>query len=283
MMRIALHFFTALGLLATTSGFANDPSLPAMIDAHAHYSALDAAVFSADTVLAKLDVAGVRRMVVTSSPPDLVQGLYRHAPERIIPLLGVYASDLHKANWVHDPGLPERVAAQLQHGTWAGIGELHLFARDAQQPVFAQLVRLAAARKLVLMIHGDAEVVEQAFAVAPGARVLWAHLGTQPEPAVLEAMLARFPRLWIDTSVRDERIAPDGTLLPAWRALFERHPERIVVAVDTFSVNRWRQYEAVVAQIRNWVDPLPQPLKSKLLHDNAAQLFESFLLPRTRQ
>jgi predicted TIM-barrel fold metal-dependent hydrolase len=283
MMRIALHFFTALWLLAATSGFANGPSLPAMIDAHAHYSAPDAAVFSADAVLAKLDAAGVRRMVVTSSPPDLAQALYRHAPERIIPLLGVYASDLHKANWVHDPDLPERMAAQLQHGTWAGIGELHLFARDARQPVFTQLVRLAAAHKLVLMIHGDAEVVEQAFAVAPEVRVLWAHLGTQPEPAALDAMLSRFPRLWIDTSVRDERIAPDGTLLPQWRALFERHPERFVVAVDTFSVNRWRQYETVVTRIRNWVDPLPQPLKSKLLHDNAAQLFKSFLLPRTHQ
>jgi Amidohydrolase len=283
MMRMALCLLAAPGLLAATSGFAHGPSLPAMIDAHAHYSAPDAAVFSADAVLAGLDAAGVRRVVVTSSPPDLAQALYRHAPERIIPLLGVYASDLHKDNWVHDPGLPERVAAQLQHGTWAGIGELHLFARDARQPVFGALVRLAAARKLVLMIHGDAEVIEQAFAVAPEAQVLWAHLGTQPEPAVLDAMLARFPQLWIDTSVRDERIAPNGTLLPQWWALFERHPDRFVVAVDTFSVNRWRQYETVVARIRNWVDPLPQPLKSRLLHDNAAQLFESFLLQRTRQ
>jgi Tat protein secretion system quality control protein TatD with DNase activity len=283
MIRITLCLFTALSLLAATNGFAHDPSLPAMIDAHAHYSAPDAAALSADAVLARLDAAGVRRMVVTSSPPDLAQALYRHAPERFVPLLGVYTSDLQKANWVHDPGLPERVATHLQLGTWAGIGELHLFAEDARQPVFAALVRLAAARKLVLMIHGDAEVVDQAFAIAPEARVLWAHLGTQPEPAALDAMLARFPQLWIDTSVRDERIAPEGTLLPAWRALFERHPDRFVVAVDTFSVNRWQQYESVVAGIRNWVDPLPQPLKSKLLHDNAAQLFESFFLKHTRQ
>jgi predicted TIM-barrel fold metal-dependent hydrolase len=86
-----------------------------------------------------------------------------------------------------------------------------------------------------------------------------------------------FSALWIDTSVRDARIAPDGTLLPEWRALFERHPDRFVVAVDTFSVNRWQQYEAVVAQIRGWVAPLPQPLRDNLLHDNAARLFETFL------
>jgi predicted TIM-barrel fold metal-dependent hydrolase len=96
-------------------------------------------------------------------------------------------------------------------------------------------------------------------------------------------MLARHPGLWIDTSVRDERIAPGGRLLPEWRALFEAHPERFVVAVDTFSVNRWQQYEAVASQIHSWVEPLPQPLKNNLLHDNAARLFDSFLPPPTRR
>ena len=93
-------------------------------------------------------------------------------------------------------------------------------------------------------------------------------------------MLQRYPdTLWIDTSVRDERIAPDGTLLPAWRALFERHPDRFVVAVDTFSVNRWQHYGEVVAHIRGWTDALPQPLKGNLLHDNAARLFDRFQPP----
>jgi predicted TIM-barrel fold metal-dependent hydrolase len=125
-------------------------------------------------------------------------------------------------------------------------------------------------------------VVEQAFAVAPKVRVLWAHLGTQPEPDALAAMLGRFPGLWIDTSVRDERIAPGGVLMPEWRKLFERHTERFVAAVDTFSVNRWHHYEEVVADIRRWTDPLPQPLKDNLLHDNAARLFNAFQPPPTR-
>lgn len=281
MRQAALALLLALGAL-TAAGTRAQP-LPPMIDAHAHYSAPAAAAFSPEAIVARLDAAGVRRLVVTSSPPQLAQQLYRRAPERVILLLGVYDSDLNKANWVHDAGLPARVAAQLRDGTWAGIGELHLFAGDAQQPVFAQLVRLAAAGKRVLMVHGDAEVVEQAFAVAPGLRLLWAHLGTDPRPDLLAAMLTRHPGLWIDTSVRDDRIAPGGRLLPEWRALFEAHPERFVVAVDSFSVNRWQQYAAVVSQIRSWVEPLPQPLKAKLLHDNAARLFDSFLPPPTRR
>jgi hypothetical protein len=274
MARARLLLAVLAGLLI--AGAAATP-LPPMIDAHAHYSAADAAVFTPAEILARLDAAAVRRLAVSGSPPQLAQQLYRHAPERVIPLLGVYGSDLDKGNWMHDATLPARVAAQLQDGVWAGIGELHLFAQDAQQPVFAQLVRLAAAHDLMLLLHGDPEIVEQAFAVAPQVRVLWAHLGTRPQPDALAAMLARFPGLWIDTSVRDARIAPDGTLLPEWRVLFERHPDRFVVAVDTFSVNRWQQYAAVVAQIRGWVAPLPQPLRDNLLHDNAARLFETFL------
>lgn len=266
-------------LLAGCGGSSAAAELPPMIDAHAHYSASEAAALSPAHVVAKLDAAGVRQLVLTSSPPQLTQTLYRHAPGRVIPLLGVYESDRHKGNWVHDATLPARVAAQLKRGVWAGIGELHLFARDAHQPVFTQLVRLAAAHSLVLMIHGDADVVAQVFALEPGVRVLWAHLGTVPEPARLSAMIERYPLLWIDTSVRDERIAPDGRLLPAWRRLFERHPERFAVAVDSFSVNRWQHYEQVVTRIRGWVDPLPQPLKQNLLHDNAARLFESFRPP----
>ena len=271
MMRRAARLVACLALAALPARAA-----PPMIDAHAHYSAPDATAFTPAEIIAKLDAAGVARLVATSSPPHLAQTLYRFAPSRIIPLLGVYEADLHKGSWVHDATLPARVAAQLDAGHWAGIGELHLFAADARAPVFEQLVKLADARMLVLMLHGDAAVVERAFDLAPDVRVLWSHLGTEPVPALLDAMLARFPNLWIDTSVRDERIAPGGTLLPAWRALFERHPERFLVAVDTFSVNRWRQYGEAVATIRRWVEPLPEPLQSNLLHDNAARLFDRF-------
>jgi hypothetical protein len=263
--------------LASTPPAEGDP-LPPMIDAHAHYTAEDAKAFSPEAVVAKMNAAGVRRLVVTGSPPELAQHLYQYAPERLIPLLGVYGAGASKANWMHDKALPKKAAAWLENGRWAGIGELHLFGEDAGNPVFAELVRLAEARKLVLMLHGDAEVVGRAFELAPGVQVLWAHLGADPRPEILAGMLDRYPdRLWIDTSVRDERIAPGGKLLPEWRALFLRYPDRFLVAVDTFSVNRWRHYEEVVAQIRAWVEPLPEEVKRKLLYDNAARLFEGFL------
>lgn len=259
-------------LLALGPAPAPAAPLPQMVDTHSHYTVADAETLPPAEVVARLDAAGVRRVVVSGTPPHLAQRLHRHAPDRVWPFLGVYASERDKATWMHDAQLPQRVRAQLDAGHWAGLGELHLFARDAGSPVFADLVRLADERRLVLMIHGDVEVVDRVFALAPRARVLWAHLGTVPEPALLDDALARHRdrALWVDTSVRDERIAPGGVLRAEWRELFERHPARFVVAVDTFSTRRWERYGEIVSAIRTWVAMLPPPLARRLLRDNAA-------------
>lgn len=250
-----------------------------MIDAHAHYTADDAAVLSPQQIVEKLDAAGVERIVISGSPWLHARELHEQAPARVIPLLGVYASHAGKALWMHDRKLPGRVAARLAEGDWAGIGELHLFARDADSPVFAELVRMADAHGLMLLIHGDPAVVERAFEIAPEVRVLWAHLGTVPAPGIVARMLERHAEhaLWVDTSVRDERIASDGMLLPEWRDLFEAYPDRFVVAVDTFSTNRWRNYGDVVAGIRRWLTALSPDVQERLLWRNAEALFAPWL------
>lgn len=253
------------------------------IDAHSHYTAADTRNLDPAGVIAKLDEAGISRMVVSGTPAALAHQLHEHAPERIIPLLGVYGDDADKATWMRDRGLPERVAAQLKTGRWAGIGELHLFAEDARNEVFEALVRMAAQKGLMLLIHGDPEVVDHAFRIAPDVRVLWAHLGTEPTPQAVRQMLDRHRQraLWIDTSVRDDRIAPEGRLLPAWRDLFESHPERFVVAIDAFSPGRWSRYAQVANQIRRWTDALHPSTRDRLLRLNAEALFEPWLRPPT--
>ena len=171
------------------------------------------------------------------------------------------------------------MATHLTQGTWAGIGELHLFAHDAHSPVFAELVQLAHTHNLMLLIHGDPEVIGRAFELAPTVRILWAHLGTVPDAAVVQSVLERHAQraLWIDTSVRDDRIAPGGQLLPEWRQLFQAHPTRFVVAVDTFSAHRWGRYGEVTTQIRQWVAGLPPSVQERLLWRNAEALFAPWI------
>ena len=267
-----------IGMLSTGLALA-DQRPGTLIDAHSHYTATDERSLSAADIIAKLDASGVSRVVITGTPGHLARELHAHAPRRVIPILGVYESDADKGTWMMDRGLPARVATQLQSGEWAGIGELHLFARHADNEVFAELVRLADRHGLMLLLHGDPEIVDQAFAIAPRIRVLWAHLGTVPEPSEVTRVIQRHAdkALWIDTSVRDERIAPRGQLLPAWREVFEAHPHRFVVAVDAFSTRRWGRYKAIVSHIRQWVGDLPPALQEKILWRNAEALFEPWL------
>lgn len=256
--------------LALSRGLAAQP----LFDTHLHYSADDAAAFTPAQILATLDRNDIAHAVVTGTPAAHTEALFRYAPARIVPFLGVYRSDADKIRWPHDAELPARVEQALTDGIWRGIGELHIFAADRDSAVFRRLVELAAARDLPLLMHADPEVIDTLFAIAPQATVLWAHAGTEPRPALLADYLARYPRLYVDLSVRDERIAPDGKLAGDWRALFLAHPDRFLVGVDTFSVNRWRTFDALAARIRAWLAQLPPEIAEKLARGNATALFK---------
>jgi predicted TIM-barrel fold metal-dependent hydrolase len=117
-------------------------------------------------------------------------------------------------------------------------------------------------------------VIDSVYEHSPDARVIWAHAGAYPYPRLLHDYLARYPRLYIDLSVRNERIAPDGELDPEWENLLWEYPERFMVGVDTFSIERWRQYGIVATRIRKWLSQLPEDIASGIAHDNAANVFK---------
>jgi len=266
---------TDLGLAALLLALA----LPAtartpLFDAHLHYQAEQRAAIPPQAILDTLADNGIEHAVITSTPPDNAQVLHELAPERIVPFLGVYRDAADKPNWMHDETLPARVEQWLDEGDWRGIGELHIFGRDRASPVFKRLVEMAAERELVLMIHGDLEIIDRLFAIEPASQVIWAHLGADPDPTVLRAALARHPHgLFIDTSVRDERfLDDDGRLLPEWRALFLDHPNRFLVGVDTYSLPRWRRFSEAADTIRQWLNQLPPSVADRIARENAREL-----------
>ncbi|MCL7745295.1 TatD family hydrolase [Guyparkeria hydrothermalis] len=266
---VALALWLAALLFATPVA-AQTP----LFDAHLHYNAEQRAAIAPDEILATLEANGIEHAVVTSMPPETVQALAQLAPERIVPFLGVYRTRADKERWMHQPDLPERVIDWLEAGDYRGIGELHIFGRDRNSPVLERLVRIAAERDLVLMIHGDLAIIDRIFAIAPTVQVLWAHLGANPDPTILRAALARHPQhLYIDTSVRDARFLDErGDLRPEWRALFLDHPYRFVVGVDTYSTKRWQAYGEVASTIRRWLDQLPVSVARRIGRENAREL-----------
>ena len=258
------------GGLWAASALAVEP----LFDAHLHYSAEDAQQFTPAEIIAILDRNRIMRAVVTGTPAEHTAALFKHAPTRIVPFLGVYRSAADKTGWPQDDGLPARVEQALESGIWRGIGELHLFADDRDSPVFRRLVEIATRRDLPLLIHGDPAVIDRLYEIAADATVIWAHAGAYPYPELIADYLARHPRLFVDLSVRDARIAPEGRLAEKWRLLFLAHPKRFMIGVDTFSVARWRAFDSVTADIRAWLAQLPPDIAAQLARENALALFE---------
>ncbi|MBD3671728.1 MAG: TatD family hydrolase [Gammaproteobacteria bacterium] len=240
-----------------------------LFDAHLHYNQSQRSSVSLEDVVSSLTRNDVRHALVTSRPPQLVQQLYQQAPDRVLPMLGVYQTLEDKESWYMDRQLPERVEADLKSGHWMALGELHLFAEHRHRPVFHALVQLAVTYRLPLMIHGDPAVIDTLYEMAPGHPVIWAHAGTFPYPDLLADYLGRYPALHVDVSVRDGRIAPAGVLSDDWYQLLILHPDRFMVGVDTFSPGRWQDYDQVAAGIRHWLSQLPPDVAQNIAFENA--------------
>ena len=245
-----------------------------IFDAHLHYNLEDVQQYPVDKVLSILSKAKVAKAVVTSRPPQQVLLLHQRAPSIIVPILGVYRTPEDKQKWMHDSTLPNRVEQQLAKGPWRGVGELHIFAKDRDSLVFTRVVELAAAHALPLLMHSDPAVIDAIFKHSPNVKVVWAHAGAYPFPPLLRDYLDRYPNLYIDLSVRDQRIAPMGKLSAEWELLLMEYSERFLVGVDTYRMQRWGNYHKVVKWTRKWLRQLPSEVSAAIGHKNGQRIFK---------
>jgi len=266
--------FVVLSSLLISSAFSMaSPPSPGWIDAHLHYTADQAQEFTPADILRILDQHEVNAALVTSSPAELALQLHQLAPDRIIPFLGLYQGYQGKQTWHQDRDLPTRVAQTLKNNAWRGVGELHLFAEHRHSSVFRDIVLLATEHNLPLLMHADPAVIDKLYEIAPNVTVIWAHAGAYPYPPLLGDYLNRYPNLYIDLSMRNERVAPSGILNPEWELLFMDHPDRFMVGVDTFSSNRWRTYSKLIEETRWWLNQLPPEITARIRQKNARELF----------
>lgn len=242
-------------------------------DTHLHYDSENSKSLSPLDIIRILTDSGVNKAVITSEPPALVMQLHELDPERIVPMLGVYRNASEKFTWMHDSSLPGRLAKHLNNKHWAAIGELHIFARDRHSSNFSQIIKLAAENGLAVMLHTDPAVIDTVFEIEPRSRIIWAHAGAFPYPDLLDDYLNRYPGLYLDLSVREERIMVNGNIDDAWYELIINHSDRILLGVDTFSTQRWYDYGKVASTIRKMVEQFPKDIQKQLLSGNAKKLF----------
>ena len=248
-----------------------------IFDAHLHYQPAHADSFDPKAIVAKFDRSGVKRALVTSRDPALLEALMQAAPGRIVPFLDVYAGLANRLGWVRERDLPERVRAQIEAGLstgeWAGIGELHIFAGDRQKQTFQALIAIADEFGLPVMIHGDPAVIDRAYELHPNLRILWAHAGTFPYPPLVRDYLNRYPNLYVDLSMRSDRLNAEVPMPEDWELLLIDHASRFMVGVDTFSLRRWQEFDQHIGEIHAWLGQLPGDIANQIAYGNTQRLF----------
>ncbi|MCV2403624.1 amidohydrolase family protein [Marinomonas sp. C2222] len=241
-----------------------------LIDTHIHYS--HDAVYSTPPkkAIEILREAGLQKAFVSSSSDKGTQLLYAEAPDLIVPVLRPYRKRGETSTWLHDETVPAMLEELLANNTYAGIGEFHVYGKDANLPVIRRTVELASEYGIFLHLHGDSDAVEYVFEQDKDARILWAHSGFD-NPEDVAVMLEKYPNLTADLAFRTSH-AYRGKVDEDWRKLFLAYPDRIMIGTDTYTPERWYYVVDHAEWSRTWLADLPTDVAEQIGYKNAQNL-----------
>jgi hypothetical protein len=261
------------------------PSVLPIFDAHMHYSRESWVSYPPEKIGALLDSLGVRSALVSSAPDEGTFRLKAALGDRIVPMLGPYRSGADVFSWTRDGTILPYVESAYRIGVHRGFGEFHLNVGQITLPVVKNVIAFAKQHHLFLQPHADARAVAELLNyVGPDEVVLWAHAGVTATPEQIDALLAKWPKLYVELSLRDD-VAPQGRLDATWRALLLKYRDRFMVGTDTWTVGgsytgneRWDAYAGIVDRIREWLAELPEDARAAIAYRNADRFLAQ--LPR---
>jgi hypothetical protein len=273
--RVGIAMLAGLAIAMSARG---DNRLP-IFDAHLHYNDEATAVLPVADVLGRLRASGVQTILATSRPNDGTRALAAAAAAqpslapRVVPFIRPYRTESDRQTWFNDPAIFALIEEELARPiAWRGIGEFHVFGRDADTPWVRRIVALAVERGLWLHAHCDETALALLLGHDPRVRIIWAHTGFTTPPATIARYFTQYPNLIGELSYRYD-VTGDARLTPEWRALFERFPDRFVVGSDTWVNARWTQYGEIIDYYRGWLAQLPPATAAMIAHGNGERLF----------
>ena len=275
-MRLLRGLLAALALAAGTAAHAvyEGP----IFDAHLHYNDDAVGHYSIGTLMELFSKNGVKAILANSRPNDGTRALHeanRKAPRpgfAVVPFIRVYRDRADYGTWHANPEIARMIEEEAKRGYYRGVGEFHIFGREAASGVVKRIVDFAVANDFVLHAHCDEEALELLFSHNPKARIIWAHTGFSTPLARVEELFSRYPTLWGELSYRWD-VAEEGRLVPAWKAFFTKHYGRFLVGSDTWVNQRWQSYPETMATYRRWLGDLPPEVASRIAWGNGARLF----------
>ena len=261
------------------------PSVLPIFDAHMHYSRESWAAYPPEKIQALLDSVSVSAGLVSSAPDEGTFRLKAVLGDRVIPMLGPYRNGADVFSWTRDGTILPYVESAYRAGMHRGFGEFHLNVGQITLPAVKNVIAFAQQHALFLQPHADARAVAELLDyVGSDQIVLWAHAGVTATPEQIDALLAKWPKLSVELSLRID-VAPQGQLDPKWRALLLKYSERFMVGTDTWTVGgsytgneRWDAYADIVNGIRGWLMQLPDEARAGIAYRNAERFLAQ--LPR---
>jgi len=267
-------------------------------DMHLHYKWTQQDVTSPKDAIELLEQEDIVMGVVIGTPAELALQLQALVPGSIVPIFSPYreGGDWHR--WAYDETTVVRARAALASGQYQGIGELHVIGGFApafeKAVVLKQLLQLAAEFDVPVMIHTEFSRPNFMLDVCrqfPDTRILWAHSGALLQPEAVDNVLSRCGNVWGGLGARDPwrfvnnpLTSADDTLLPEWKALLLKYPQRFMVGSDPVwpvdQLDRWDEADTGWQKLgrfwafhRGWLAQLPKPVARQIGCENAVALF----------
>jgi hypothetical protein len=249
-----------------------------IFDAHLHYNEDAAQRYSPGMLHELFSKNGVAAILANSRPNDGTRALVDAARQgvrkdlAVVPFIRVYRNRDDYGTWFRNPDILQMIVDEEKRGYYRGVGEFHVFGKDADTKVLKDIVDFAVSKGFLLHAHCDEEALEILFRHNPKARVIWAHTGFTTPLERVEALLEKYPQLRGELSYRWD-VADGGALSPGWKAMFTRHPDRFLVGSDTWVNARWESYPQIVGGYRQWLGQLPKAVAEQVAWRNGARLF----------
>lgn len=270
---------------------------PPLADVHLHYNWDQQSVVNPLEANALLQRQNVVFGVVSATPPDLALELQDASQGRVIALYRPYLDARARHDWFRRPQVLKDAREALASKRYKGIGELHLVAglgprRDNK--VLTGLLALAKEFDVPALIHTEASSYKYFLPVCRQhrqVRILWAHAGGLLDAAAVAALLPQCPNVHVELSARDPWryvnspiTDTQGRLLPGWKALLLKYPDRFMIGSDpVWPVEErhlwsevdtgWEKLPDYLAFHRTWLADMPAAVKKKVELENALVFF----------
>ena len=243
-------------------------------DGHIHYNKTIWKRLPAEAAVGHLVDSDIQRAIVSSTPAEGTEALYRVAPERIIPFIRPYRSTRDVQTWHHNPEILDYIRGKAKTGIYRGFGEFHMWHEHLDgQSIVPQLMQIAAEQNWAISAHTDKQAIISLIEMQPMVNVIWAHCGFDIPAAEIQSLIESYPRFYCEMSLYEKLLDEDDNLFPEWKLLMEKHPDRFMVGVDTYKDARWGEVADHVKLIQEWLAQLTPNAATKIARDNIARLF----------